>query len=173
MKIGFEAAPLLSDLWMFPIFLVTVLYFCIKKKNSFKNTEAEEFYSLRINIWVSRSFFVIWKCQSLSCVWLFANPWTVVHQAPLSMRFSRIEYWSGLPFPSPGDLPNPGIEPGSPTLQVGSLPSERMFPLTKWYLERLLPSSHLCHQLSLWQDSLSESVSLSSQWENWTSSVPS
>ena len=49
------------------------------------------------------------KVKSLSCVWLFATPWTEAHQAPLSMRFSRQEYWSGLPFPSPGDLPNPGL----------------------------------------------------------------
>ena len=51
-----------------------------------------------------------------------ATPWTVAHQAPLSMGFSRQEYLSGLPFPSPGDLPNPGIEPRSPTLQADSLP---------------------------------------------------
>ena len=50
-----------------------------------------------------------------------ANPWTVAHQAPLSMELSRQEYWSGLPFPSPGDLPNPGIEPGSLALQADSL----------------------------------------------------
>ena len=53
-----------------------------------------------------------------------AIPWTVARQAPLSMGFSRQEYWSGLPFPSPGDLPNPGIEPGSPPLQADSLPTE-------------------------------------------------
>ena len=52
------------------------------------------------------------------------DPWTVDHQAPLSMGFSRQEYWSGLPFPSPGDLPNPGIEPRSPAMQADSLPSE-------------------------------------------------
>ena len=51
----------------------------------------------------------------------FATPWTVTHQASLSMGFSRQEYWSGLPFPSPGDLPNPGIEPTS-ALQADSLP---------------------------------------------------
>ena len=50
-----------------------------------------------------------------------ATPWTVAHQDPLSMEFSRQEYWSGLPFPSPGDLHNPGIEPGSPALQADSL----------------------------------------------------
>ena len=46
------------------------------------------------------------------------TPWTVAHQVPLSMGFSRQEYWSVLPFPSPGDLPDPGIEPGSPALQA-------------------------------------------------------
>ena len=56
------------------------------------------------------------KVKSLSRVQLFATPWTVAYQAPLSMGFSRQEYWSGLPFPSPGDLPDPGIEPGSPAL---------------------------------------------------------
>ena len=59
-----------------------------------------------------------------SRVQLFATPWTVAYQAPLSMGFSRQECWSGLPFPSLGDLPNPGIEPGSPALQADALPSE-------------------------------------------------
>ena len=49
---------------------------------------------------------------------------SLAHQAPLSVGFSRQEYWSGLPFPSPGDLPNPGSEPGSPALQADTLPSE-------------------------------------------------
>ena len=62
--------------------------------------------------------------QSLSRVHLFVALWTVIHQAPLSMGFSGQEHWSGLPFPSLGDPPNPGIEPRSPTLQVDSLPSE-------------------------------------------------
>ena len=64
------------------------------------------------------------KAKSLSRVRLFSTPWTVAYQAPWSMGFSRQEYWSGLPFPSPGDLPNPGIEPGSPALQTDALPSE-------------------------------------------------
>ena len=64
------------------------------------------------------------KCQSLSRVQLFATPWTVAHQTPLPMEFSRQEYWSELPFPFPGDLLDPGIESGSPALQVGALPSE-------------------------------------------------
>ena len=52
------------------------------------------------------------------------TPWTVTHQAPLSMGLSRQEYWSGLPFPSSDDLPNPGVKPGSPALQMDSSPSE-------------------------------------------------
>ena len=64
------------------------------------------------------------KVKSLSCVPLFGTPWTVAYQAPPSMEFSRQEYWSGLPFPSPGDLPDPGIKPGSPALQADALPSE-------------------------------------------------
>ena len=60
----------------------------------------------------------------LSHVQLFATPWTVACQAPLSMGFLRKEYQSGLPFPSPGDLPDPGIEPGSPEFQADALTSE-------------------------------------------------
>ena len=62
--------------------------------------------------------------ESLSRVRPFATPWTVAHQAPPFMGFSRQEYCSGLPFPSPGDLPNPGIKPGSPALQADALTSE-------------------------------------------------
>ena len=60
--------------------------------------------------------------KSLSCA--FAIPWTVADQTPPSMGFSRQEYWSRLLFPSPGDLPDPGIEPRSPALQADSLPSK-------------------------------------------------
>ena len=59
------------------------------------------------------------KNSTKSCLTLETS-WTVVHQAPLSMEFSRQEYWGELPFPSPGDLPHPGIEPRSPALQVVS-----------------------------------------------------
>ena len=62
--------------------------------------------------------------ESLSRVGLFATPWTVAYQASPSMGFSRQEYWSGLPFPSPGDLPDPGIEPRSLTLEADTLTSE-------------------------------------------------
>ena len=63
-----------------------------------------------------------WCAQSLSFVWLFATPWTVAHQTPLSMGFPRQEYWSGLTFPSPGDLPDPGIKPLSPAAFQAGLP---------------------------------------------------
>ena len=64
------------------------------------------------------------KVKSLSHVRLFATLWTVAYQASQSMGFSRQGYWSGLPFPSPGDFPNPGIEPRSPALRADALPSE-------------------------------------------------
>ena len=64
------------------------------------------------------------KVKLFSYIQLFATPRTVAHQAPLSMKFSRQEYQSGLPFPSPGDFPHAGIEPGSSALQVDALPSE-------------------------------------------------
>ena len=66
----------------------------------------------------------IYIVKSLSRVQLFVTPWTVAYQAPLSIGFSRQDYWSRLPFPSPGYLPNPGIELRSPTLQADALPSE-------------------------------------------------
>ena len=101
----------------------------------------EPFYraAITVVIWSHRTVWTSWKmrmtgwicvalCKQsevklLSRVWLFATPWTIACQAP-SMRFSRQEYWSGLPFPSPEDLPNPGIEPGFPALQVDALLSE-------------------------------------------------
>ena len=63
------------------------------------------------------------EVKSLSRVRLFVTPWTVAYQAPPFMGFSRQECWSGLPFPSPGDLPDPGIEPRSPTFRADALPS--------------------------------------------------
>ena len=65
-----------------------------------------------------RARHILDKVKSLSRVKLFAVPWTVACQAPLSMEFSRQEYWSGLSFPFPGDRPDPGIEPGSPAFQA-------------------------------------------------------
>ena len=66
------------------------------------------------------------ECRSLSHVQVFVAPWTVAGQAPLSMEFSRQEYWSGLPFPSAGDPPNPGTESETPVLQADSLLSEAL-----------------------------------------------
>ena len=68
------------------------------------------------------ALFVIWLCVWVTQLcWLFATPWTVACQVFPAMEFSRQEYWSGLPFPSPGDLPDPRIEPRSPSLQADSL----------------------------------------------------
>ena len=72
------------------------------------------------------------KVKLLSRVRLFATPWTVAYQAPLSLGFSRQECWSELPFPSPGDLPNPGIEPRSPALQADALLSEPQMSAIVW-----------------------------------------
>ena len=69
-------------------------------------------------------YFSVSEVKSLSRVCLFVIPWTAAYQSPQSMEFSRQEYWSGLPFPSPGDLPDPRIEPGSTALQADALPSE-------------------------------------------------
>ena len=82
------------------------------------------------SILVKESIMVLKKSEHLPCgsvhvlspIRLFTSPWTVAHQAPLSVGFPRQKYWSGSPFPSLGDLPNPGIEPASPAWQVASLP---------------------------------------------------
>ena len=81
--------------------------------------------------------------KSLSRVRLFVTPWTAAHQAPQSMGFSRQEYWSGLPFPSPGDLPDPGIKPGSPALEADALTSE---PQT--HIHRVSCANQPSHPLS-------------------------
>ena len=75
----------------------------------------------RVLEWVAISFSNACMLSCFSRVQLCVTPWTVAHQAPLSMGFSRQEYWSVLPFPSPEDLPNSGIKPGSPALQADSL----------------------------------------------------
>ena len=87
--------------------------------------------------------------KSLSGVRLFATTCTVAYQAPPSMGFSRQEYWSGLPFPSPGDFPNPGIEPGSPIVRADTLPSEP--PGKPWlsYLDLILPTFNYYSQIFL------------------------
>ena len=81
------------------------------------------------------------RARAQSCV-VFATPWTAARQAPLSVGFSRQEYWSGLPFPSPGDLPRPGTEPGSPALQADYQLSHQGGPIYALLLLLLLLLSH-------------------------------
>ena len=107
------------------------------------------------------------KMKSFSHVRLFASPWTVACQAPPSIGFSRQEYWSGLSFPSPGDLPDPGIEPGSPALHANFLPSEppgSPVPVNKLLLNyhsiRQAKQRRQCPELrnSAWEPERSENV---------------
>ena len=85
--------------------------------------------------------------QSLSRVRLFVTAWTVASQAPLSMAFSRQEYWRGLPLPPPGDLPDPGIEPRSPALQADSLLSESSGKLCRSFLLCRISSVQFSHSV--------------------------
>ena len=92
-----------------------------------------------------------YEAKLLSCVRLFEIRWTVAYQAPPSMEFSRQEYQSGLPFPSPGDLPDPGIEPRSPELQADALSSEPPGKPTFVYIRTyiyIFTHTHICVQLS-------------------------
>ena len=108
------------------------------------------------------------------------TPWIIAYQAPLSMGFPRQEYWSGLPFPSPGDLPGPGIEPRSPTLQTDALPSEppgnlyctcfqKEFEVAKVIF---LPSEHSNHVFSPFFLSFTLWPGLNKQSWLWDSSLP-
>ena len=96
----------------------------IKKKKKNWDHQSQPNFQLNEPTWS--------EMKSLSRFWLFATPWTVAYQNPPSMGFSRQEYWSGLPFPSPGDLPDPGIEPPSPALQADAFPSEP--PGKSWWI---------------------------------------
>ena len=83
----------------------------------------------------------------LSHVHLFAIPWTVAYQVSSSMEFSRQECWSGLPFPSPGDVPDPGIKPRSPVLQADALPSElpgKLYCIARELLNEVVPGTSVC-----------------------------
>ena len=96
------------------------------------------------------------KVKLHSLVRLFATPWTVAPQAPPSMGFSRQEYWSGVPLPTPGDLPDPGIEPRSPTLQAYALTSE---PKLKAALR--------LGSWPIWLSHASISTALAPEWVAW------
>ena len=100
------------------------------------------------------------SAQLLSRVWLSAVLWTVAHQAPPPTEFSWQEYWRGLPFPTAGDLPDPGIKPGSPALQADSLPFELPGKPIRWIYFPLY-----CHVLSVLTP-LSEITEFSSTWVN-------
>ena len=94
------------------------------------------------------------------------DPWTVAHQAPPSMGFSRQECWSGLPFPSPGDLPNPGIEPRSPALEADALTFE---PPGKPFLGHSKPKSQIC---SIWVSQVALEVKNPPASEGDADSIP-
>ena len=116
-----------------------------------------------VNTYGPLNFMCSWwtEVKLLSRVQLFAIPWTVANGAPPSMGFSRQEYWSGLPFPSPGELPDPGIEPGSPALQADALLSEPQGKPSWW--KDQTSCTKLCHHvpmLSSLEDSGSEKLSL-------------
>ena len=100
----------------------------------------------------------------LSRARLFATPWTAVHQVPLSIRFSRQRYWSGLPFPSPGDLPNPGIEPGSPALQADSLLTELQ---GKQMVKRMSTMQETQVRFLGWEDPLEKEMAIHSRTIAW------
>ena len=97
---------------------------CLSRGLSFIGNTTMTSFIWRLRLPPGHFGLLIVKVKSLSRVRLLATPWTVAHQVPLSMGFPRQEYWSGLPFPSPGDFPDPGIEPGSLALQADALTSE-------------------------------------------------
>ena len=99
--------------------------------------------------------------KSLSRLQLFAAPWTVAYQAPPSMGFSRQEYWSGLPFPSPGDLPDPGIELGSPAFQADALTSVPPGKMRKRCWERLKAGGERDDKRMKWLDGITNSMDMS------------
>ena len=110
------------------------------------------------------------KVKSLSRVRLFMTPWTVAYQSPPSMGFSRQEYCSGFPFPSPGDLPNPGIKPRSPALQADALPSDAFLyqgnPRADSFEKTLMPGKiegrrRRGQQRMRWLDGITDSMDMS------------
>ena len=107
---------------------------------------------------IARRLSLLFSRSVTSVVSTLCDPWTAAHQAPLSMGFPRQEYWSGLPFPSPGDLPDPGIKPGSPALQAVDLPTELWgkpilsLPCDKACGEQVRPASDLEGWALLQQD---------------------
>ena len=102
--------PSPADIKMPSLAIVPCIYLFLKKLTKMRWLWSMLGIRNHCILWLYHHLKVLGKCQLFSRVWFFATPWTVVRQALLSMAFSRQEYWSGLPFPSPGDLPDPGIE---------------------------------------------------------------
>ena len=112
---------------------------CSTQLSCWQKATQQTAYNKRPRIW--QSCMCAQVCaQSSSRVWLFAIPWMIANQAPLSMGFSRQEYWSGLLFPPPGDLPNPGIKPSSLTRDRTGPPALRMWSLSHWTSREVLVS---------------------------------
>ena len=111
----------LGWLWSIALKSCTLKWLSMHIHADLLNAGLSQTFSFLKNAIYSKMTHVMWK--SLSCARLFSIPWSVGCQAPLSVEFSRQEYWSGLLFSSPGDLPKPGIKPRSPALQA-DLPSE-------------------------------------------------
>ena len=105
------------DLFQNPVFLKTILLHSLLPQRVARQAGK----AVTAKVWSAYSYMIV---KSFSHIWLFVTPWTVACQTPLSMRFSRQEYWGGLPFPTLGDLPDPGMEPRSPALQADSLLTE-------------------------------------------------
>ena len=104
----------------------------------------------------TRKVSLVLYAQLLCGLWLIATPWTVAHQAPLSMGFSRQEYWSGVPFPPPGHLPNPGIEPSfpeSPALAGRFFTTESPRHMVRWFLVHVW-SHHTDFSERIWNTAL-------------------
>ena len=124
--------------WFYPpgvcghLIMSTYIFFSSKKKiwKIITSWLFKDWFSYFFQFWHSISYYILLlkllkvKVKSISHVRLFATLWTVAHQASPSMGFSRQEYWSGLPFPFPGDLPDPGIKPSSPAVEADALTSE-------------------------------------------------
>ena len=110
-------------LWLFPCCNCQVEELC-QRLFGLQNLKYDLILYIKKVCWPLVYDCCIVVAQSLSGVQLFVAPWTVTHQAPLSMRFPGQEYWSGLPFPPPGDLPNPGLEPMSAALAGGFFTTE-------------------------------------------------
>ena len=109
------------------------------------------------------SFYSGGSLVAKSCLTL-ATPWTVVHKAPLSMGFSRQEYWSGFPFPTSGELPDPGIKPDSPSLQADSWPTEPPGKIFFLHFSSVQSLSHVRLFVTVWIAARQASLSITNSW---------